>query len=70
MISKFVSDKKDCWEDYIDTSVFAYNTAKHESSQFSPFELMFGRKAVLPADIRSNCEDFNVTQTEFCTGNN
>ena len=31
--------------------MFAYNTAKHESSLHTPFELMFGRKAILPIDI-------------------
>ena len=28
-----------------------YNTARHESSKFAPFELMFSRKAILPIDI-------------------
>lgn len=31
--------------------VYAYNTSKHESSKFTPFEVMFGRKAVLPVDV-------------------
>ena len=35
-------------EDYLDECVFAYNTAVHESSKYTPFELMFGRKAVIP----------------------
>ena len=31
--------------------VYAYNSAKHESSKFSLFEMMFGRKAMLPVDL-------------------
>ena len=44
MLVKFIDKKKDTWEDYLDTCVFAYNTARHESSKFTPFELMFGRR--------------------------
>ena len=43
------------WDEFLDTCVYAYNTSVHESSGFSPFELMFGRKALLPIDIDS-CE--------------
>ena len=31
--------------------VYAYNTSRHESTCFIPFELMFGRKATLVIDI-------------------
>ena len=51
MLIKFVVEKKELWEHFLDTCVFAYNTAHHESSQYSPFEVMFGRKAVLPVDV-------------------
>ena len=51
MLVKFIEERKDLWEEYLDTCVFAYNMACHESTQYSPFELMFGRKAVLPIDI-------------------
>lgn len=34
----------------------AYNTARHESSKFTPFELMFSRKAILPIDIQCDGE--------------
>ncbi|XP_065911163.1 uncharacterized protein [Dysidea avara] len=42
MLVKFVNEKKELWEDYLDTCVFAYNTSKHESSKYCPFAVMFG----------------------------
>ncbi len=53
MLVKFINDKKDTWEDYLDTCIFAYNTSKQESIKYSPFELMFARKPVLPIDLQS-----------------
>lgn len=52
MLVKFVHDKKEQWENYLSTCVFAYNTSKHESSKYSPFTVMFGRPAVIPIDIQ------------------
>ena len=57
MLVKFIDDKKDCWEDYLDTCIYAYNTSKHESSKFTPFELMFARKAILPIDLQFHQQD-------------
>ena len=51
MLVKVTESKKEAWSSYLDTCVFAYNTSRHESSKFSPFELMFGRRATLPIDI-------------------
>ena len=51
MLIKFIDKKKESWEDYLDTCVYAYNTSKHESSKYTPFEVMFGRRAVLPVDL-------------------
>ena len=51
MLVKFVSEKKENWDEYLDTCVYAYNTSVHESTSFSPFEIMYGRRAVLPIDI-------------------
>ena len=48
MLVKYIEDKKECWED---SCVFAYNTSKNESSKFTPFEVMFGRRAVLPIQL-------------------
>ena len=65
MLIKYVDQKKECWEEFLDTCVFAYNTAKHDSSQFSPFELMFSRKAVLPIDINTEAKDVEMALDDF-----
>ena len=51
MLVKFIGRNKSTWSSYLDTSVFAYNTSQQDSTKFTPFELMFGRKATLPINI-------------------
>ena len=51
MLTKCTSTKEDNWDEFIDTCVFAYNASKHESTLFSPFELIFGRKAMLTIEV-------------------
>ena len=67
MIVKYTSHKKEQWDEYLDTSVFAYNTAKQESTLYSPFELMFGRKAYLPVDIEYESKDGEEILEEYHT---
>ena len=66
MLIKYIDPKKNLWAQFLDTCIFAYNTSAHESTKFSPFELMFGRKAVLPIDINMGnsaiLEEFNHCQ--------
>uniref|UniRef100_A0A1X7T8J4 Integrase catalytic domain-containing protein n=1 Tax=Amphimedon queenslandica TaxID=400682 RepID=A0A1X7T8J4_AMPQE len=53
MIAKYLSGKsKDAWDECIDLFLFAYNTSRHVSSLYSPFQVMFGRKAILPIDLQ------------------
>ena len=51
-ISKLEDKHHNNWDDYLDPVVFAYNTSKHKTTQFSPFELLFGRPPQLPIDPR------------------
>ena len=51
MLVKYTHQKKEVWDDFLDTCVYAYNTFVHETAAFSTFELMFGQKAVLPIDL-------------------
>ena len=57
MLVKFITDKKDdVWDVFLDTCVYAYNTSVHESTSFSPFEVMFGRRDFMPVDIEIDKE--------------
>ena len=44
MLVKFVNDNLEHWDEFLDTNIFAYNTSVQESTHFSPFEIVFGRK--------------------------
>ena len=57
MLIKFVSSHKSHWSAYLDTCIFAYNTSRQDSTLFTPFELMFGRRATLPIDINIQKEN-------------
>ena len=66
MIAKYVDKNKEQWENFLDTCVYSYNTSKQESTQYSPFELMFARKPVLPIDINIAQKDPDVLVIDCC----
>ena len=39
------------WDIWLDQAVFAYNTSVHESTGFSPYEMVFGRPARMPIEV-------------------
>ena len=51
MVVKYAESNKDCWDEYLDSCVFAYNTSSQESSLYSPFEVMFGWKAIILIEL-------------------
>ena len=51
MLGTLTSNHKSNWKEYVPSLVHSYNGAKHESTGFSPFYLMFGRHPRLPIDI-------------------
>ena len=51
MLSSFVADHKDDWDMWVSLVVYAYNTSTHESTGFSPYELIFGRPARTPLEL-------------------
>ena len=41
------------------------NTAQHESTHYTPFELMFGRKPLLPIDVNMEKKDAAMLLNEY-----
>ena len=51
MLATCVEDRPEEWEDYVQKVCMAYNTSTHATTGFTPFYLMFGRQARIPADL-------------------
>ena len=51
MIAKMTEENSQDWDLHIPHALYAYRTAIHESTDFSPFSLVFGRSATLPIDL-------------------
>ena len=63
-LAKFAQDHRHTytWDLRIGELVYAYNTAVHESSKHTPFEVMFGRMAKL--QLTQSCVDTSETDRQ------
>eukprot|EP00794_Sanderia_malayensis_P021472 gene21472-biopygen4070 len=51
MLASIASAHKDDWDIWVSLVAYAYNTSVHESTGFSPYELVFGREARTPLEL-------------------
>ena len=51
MLSMFVNDRQDNWNELLPFVMHAYRTSVHESTGYSPFRLMMGEECSLPQDV-------------------
>ena len=54
MLSMLVNGNRDGWDDHIPFVMMAYRATCHDSTGFSPNELMFGREIPFPIDVMFN----------------
>ncbi|KAF4517507.1 hypothetical protein B566_EDAN006508 [Ephemera danica] len=50
MLSYYTDSKQQQWDAALQSVLFAYNTSIQASTQYSPFELVYGRMPILPID--------------------
>ena len=51
MLSKFVQESQKDWDLYLPLLMLAYRSSVHESTGFTPNEMMLGREVLLPVDL-------------------
>ncbi|CAF2678618.1 unnamed protein product [Rotaria sp. Silwood2] len=49
-IAKLQDKENNNWDEFLSPVVFAYNTGTHSTTQYSPFQLLYGREPRLPTD--------------------
>lgn len=54
MLGTLKAQEKSRWKDFVKPLVHAYNCTKHETTGFTPYELMFRRQPRLPVDLIFN----------------
>lgn len=52
MLSLYTNTAQNDWDEYLPHVTMAYNTAKQESTQETPFKLVYGREPVLPTEAQ------------------
>ncbi|ETN08093.1 hypothetical protein PPTG_11961 [Phytophthora nicotianae INRA-310] len=51
MVSLYVREKQDDWDEWIPCAAYAYNGARHGTTGYSPNELMMGRQLKTPNEL-------------------
>lgn len=51
ILSKLLDERGGTWADHLPTALWAYRTSRRKSTRASPYSLVYGTEAVLPAEI-------------------
>jgi hypothetical protein len=50
-LTHYVNDTHTNWDEFLAFAMLCYNTSRHTSTQFTPYELVFGHIPLLPSSI-------------------
>ncbi|XP_032689886.1 uncharacterized protein LOC116853116 [Odontomachus brunneus] len=62
---KQYTNQKEEWDEFITLAMFSYNTSVHESTNYTPHELVFGKIARTPSDNPPLENNINDTYNEY-----
>ena len=48
-LKQYIDKNRDDWDEFLELSMFSYNTSIHSGTKYSPYELVFGTDARLPS---------------------
>lgn len=67
MLSKYISKAQRDWDEYLPLLLLAYRSSVHESTNQTPYMMMFGRHALLPIDLVCipPSSEINMTSHEY-----
>ena len=65
MLSHFVNDDHDNWDEQLSQVAFAYNTSVQESSKRSPFVMVYGREVRFPFEYPGNNDDLTKEKKDI-----
>ena len=51
MLACFVNEHQNDWDEYLQYLAFAYNTSTHATTNYTPYEVVYGRKPKIPLDL-------------------
>ncbi|CAF0886715.1 unnamed protein product [Brachionus calyciflorus] len=51
MLRTFINENQDDWDILLNKLAFAYRTAVHRATGYTPFEMVYGRQPKLPIDL-------------------
>ena len=68
MLATSVGENPEDWEDQVRKACMAYNSRVHATTGFTPFYLMFGRQARIPANLMyGTAEPESTSYGEYAT---
>lgn len=60
MITCYVNETHDDWDELLPLLALAYNSAVHSTTKYTPYELMFGHKPKMPIDLVYQTPQINL----------
>lgn len=65
MLSMYVKDNQEDWDQHIDVCQFAYRICVNDSTKHSPFYMLYGREATLPVDAMLQVPEHFLNNADY-----
>lgn len=60
-VVQMVTEKQADWDDFLDPVLFLFRTSANPTTKFTPYSLMFNRKANLPNEVQTSASVKNTS---------